>query len=132
MWPRVGGMRALELGTPGGLRDELNSLVLAGRKTATTGLLAEYVEETEGLEFVGERLALLDDDGRAVATVEITGVDLTSFAEVTWEHAAAEGEGDASLEDWRAGHRRFWESEGTPVKDGTPLVCLAFRVVQAA
>lgn len=132
MWPRVGGMRALELGTPGGLREELNSLVLAGRKTATTGLLAEYVEETEGLEFVGERLALLDDDGRAVATVEITGVDLTSFAEVTWEHAAAEGEGDASLEDWRAGHRRFWEREGTPVKDGTALVCLTFRVVQAA
>ncbi|MFE9923744.1 ASCH domain-containing protein [Streptomyces sp. NPDC005774] len=125
-------MRALELGTPDGLRDELNSLVLAGRKTATTGLPAEYVEETEGLEFVGERLALPADDGRAVATIEITGVDLTSFAEVTWEHAAAEGEGDASLEDWRAGHRRFWEREGTPVEDGTPLVCLTFRVVRAA
>ncbi|MFC5672622.1 ASCH domain-containing protein [Streptomyces incanus] len=125
-------MRALELGTPGGLRDELNSLVLAGRKTATTGLLAEYVEETEGLEFVGERLALLNDDGRAVATIEITGVHLTSFAEVTWEHAAVEGEGDASLEDWRAGHRRFWEREGTPVEDGTPLVCLTFRVARAA
>ncbi|MFC5956116.1 ASCH domain-containing protein [Streptomyces pratens] len=125
-------MRALELGTPDGLRDELNSLVLAGRKTATTGLPAEYVEETEGLEFVGERLALLDDDGRAVATVEITGVDLTSFAEVTWKHAAAEGEGDASLEEWRTGHRRFWEREGTSVEDDTPLVCLTFRVVRAA
>ncbi|MFD3732107.1 ASCH domain-containing protein [Streptomyces sp. NPDC058632] len=123
-------MRALELGTPDGLRDELNSLVLAGRKTATTGLLAEYVEETEGLEFPGERLALLDNDGRAVATVEITGVEMTSFAEVTWEHAAAEGEGDASLEDWRAGHRRFWQREGIPVEDGTPLVCLTFRVVR--
>ncbi|MCX2927086.1 ASCH domain-containing protein [Streptomyces sp. NEAU-W12] len=124
-------MRALELGTPDGLRDELNALVLAGRKTATTGLLAEYVEETEGLEFPGERLALLDNDGRAVATVEITGVETTSFAEVTREHAAAEGEGDASLEDWRAGHRRFWQREGTPVEDGTPLVCLTFRVVRA-
>ncbi|MEU3145044.1 MULTISPECIES: ASCH domain-containing protein [unclassified Streptomyces] len=124
-------MRALELGTPDGLRDELNALVLAGRKTATTGLLAEYVEETEGLEFPGERLALLDNDGRAVATVEITGVETTSFAEVTWEHAAAEGEGDASLEDWRAGHRRFWQREGTPVENDTPLVCLTFRVVRA-
>ncbi|WP_199816904.1 ASCH domain-containing protein [Streptomyces sp. NBRC 110035] len=124
-------MRALELGTPDGLRDELNALVLAGRKTATTGLLAEYVEETEGLEFPGERLALLDNDGRAVATVEITGVETTSFTEVTWEHAAAEGEGDASLEDWRAGHRRFWQREGTPVENDTPLVCLTFRVVRA-
>ncbi|MFI8945028.1 hypothetical protein ACIGO6_00715 [Streptomyces sp. NPDC053750] len=37
--------RALELGTPGETRERLNALVLAGRKTATTGLLAEYVEE---------------------------------------------------------------------------------------
>ncbi|MER5842535.1 ASCH domain-containing protein [Streptomyces prasinus] len=125
-------MRALELGSPGGLRDKLNSLVLAGRKTATTGLLAEYVEETEGLEFAGERLALLDDDGRSVAVIEVTGVEVTSFTGVTWEHAAAEGEGDASLEEWRAGHRRFWEREGTPVEDGTAVVCLAFRVVRAS
>ncbi|WP_331462035.1 ASCH domain-containing protein [Streptomyces sp. KMM 9044] len=83
------------------------------------------------MEFPGERLALLDNDGRAVATIEITDVETTSFAKVTWGHAAAEGEGDASLEDWRAGHRRFWQREGTPVEDGTPLVCLTFRVVRA-
>ncbi|WP_345574517.1 ASCH domain-containing protein [Streptomyces prasinosporus] len=125
-------MRAMELGTPGGLRSRLNSLVLAGRKTATTGLLAEYAEETEHLEHVGERLALLDDDGHAIATIEITGVEQRPFLGVTWEHAAAEGEGDASLEEWRAVHRRFWESEGVPVEDDTPVVCLAFRVVETA
>ncbi|MGW4109197.1 ASCH domain-containing protein [Streptomyces sp. NPDC004976] len=85
MWPRVDGMRAMELGSPGELRARLNSLVLAGRKTATTGLLAEYAEETEGLEFVGERLALLSDDGRSVATLEITGVEQKPFAQVTWD-----------------------------------------------
>jgi uncharacterized protein YhfF len=132
MWPRVDGMRALELGSPDEMRVRLNSLVLEGRKTATTGLLAEYVEETEGLEYVGERLALLDVDGLRVATVEITGVERTTFAGVTWEHAAAEGEGDADLEEWRAGHRRFWSAEGTPVEDDTPVVCLAFRVVEQA
>ncbi|MFI1418663.1 ASCH domain-containing protein [Streptomyces sp. NPDC020731] len=123
-------MRTMELGTPGELRGRLNSLVLAGRKTATTGLLAEYVEETEGLEFVGERMALLDDDGHAIATIEITGVEQRSFSEVTWEHAAAEGEGDASLEEWRTGHRRFWRCEGAQVEDDTPVVCLALRVVK--
>ncbi|CAM5631257.1 ASCH domain-containing protein [Streptomyces aurantiogriseus] len=132
MWPRVDGMRALELGTPDEMRVRLNSLVLSGKKTATTGLLAEYVEETEGLEYVGERLALLDVEGRRVATVEITGVELTTFAAVTWEHAAAEGEGDADLDEWRTGHRRFWSREGTPVEDDTPVVCLAFRVVEDA
>ncbi|MEU2917671.1 ASCH domain-containing protein [Streptomyces sp. NPDC001273] len=132
MWPRVDGMRAMELGSPGELRARLNSLVLAGRKTATTGLLAEYAEETEGLEFVGERLALLSDDGRSVATLEITGVEQKPFAQVTWDHALAEGEGDTSLEEWRAGHRRFWEREGTPVDDDTPLVCLTFRAEATA
>lgn len=128
MWPRVNGMRALELGTIGETRERLNALVLAGRKTATTGLLAEYVEETEGLEFEGERLALLGNDGDRVATIEITGVELTSFGGVTWEHAAAEGEGDRSLDEWRTGHRRFWEGIGTPVDEDTPLVCLRFRL----
>ncbi|WP_432055917.1 ASCH domain-containing protein [Streptomyces sp. bgisy022] len=132
MWPRVDGMRALELGAPGEMRDRLNSLVLEGRKTATTGLMAEYAEETEGLEYPGERLALLDNDGRALATLEVTGVTRCSFADVPWEHARAEGEGDASLEDWRAGHRRFWNDEGTPVEDDTPVVCIAFRVVAAS
>ncbi|MEU4096283.1 ASCH domain-containing protein [Streptomyces sp. NPDC026673] len=119
----------MELGTPDALRDELNSLVLAGKKTTTTGLLSEYVEESEGLEFVGERLALLDRESRRVGVIEITGVEVAAFADVTWEHAAAEGEGDASLDDWRAGHRGFWERAGTPVDDGTPVVCLAFRLL---
>ncbi|MEU7472176.1 ASCH domain-containing protein [Streptomyces sp. NPDC044984] len=110
------------------MRERLNALVLAGRKTATTGLLAEYVEETEGLEFEGERLALLGNDGDCVATIEITGVELTSFGGVTWEHATAEGEGDRSLDEWRTGHRRFWEGIGTPVDEDTPLVCLRFRL----
>ncbi|MEU0288458.1 ASCH domain-containing protein [Streptomyces sp. NPDC006147] len=129
MWPRVNGMRALELGTSGEMRERLNALVLAGRKTATTGLLAEYVEETEGLEFAGERLALLGNDGEYVATIEITGVELAPFGGVTWEHAAAEGEGDRSLDEWRTGHSRFWAGVGTPVVEETPLVCLRFQLV---
>ncbi|WP_347565759.1 ASCH domain-containing protein [Nocardioides sp. IC4_145] len=128
-WPRVGGLRALELGTPGGLREELNRLVLAGEKQATAGLRAEYDEEGEELEHVGERLALLDDDGGQVGTVEVTAVGTVAFAEVPWEFAHAEGEGDADLEEWRAGHRRYWERLGTPVTDETPIVCLRFRLV---
>lgn len=128
-WPRVAGLRALELGTPGAMRDELNGLVLAGRKQATAGLLAEYDEEGEQLEHVGERLALLDNDGSRLATVEVTGVDVVPFGLVPWEFAAAEGEGDADLEEWRAGHRRYWANAGSPVDDHTPVVCLRFVLV---
>lgn len=129
MWPRVDGMRSLELGTPGEMRVRLNALVMAGTKVATTGLLEEYVKETEGLEYAGERLALLDDHGQAVATIEIIDVEVKPFIEVTWAHARAEGEGDASLEEWRAGHRRFWSRIGTPVDDHTAVVCMTFRLV---
>lgn len=119
----------MELGTPDGMRAELNSLVLAGKKTATTGLLEDYAKETEGLEYLGERLALLDSQGHSIAVIEITGVEVKPFSAVTWEHAQAEGEGDASLEEWRDGHRRYWNRLGTPVEDRTPVVCLAFRLM---
>lgn len=132
MWPRVDGMRALELGTPGSMRAWLNGLVLEGRKRATAGLEAEYTQEGETLEHVGERLALLDDDGRRLATVEVTDVDLVRFVEVPWDFAAAEGEGDADLEEWRAGHRRFWDEAGTPVDDDTRVVLLRFELVEPA
>lgn len=125
-WPRVGGLRSLELGTPGELRDRLNGLVLAGRKRATAGLVDEYEEDGEVIEHVGERLALLDNAGRPLATVEITQVDVLPFASVPWSFAAAEGEGDADLEEWRTEHRRYWESTGHSVDDETPIVCLTF------
>jgi uncharacterized protein YhfF len=111
------------------MRARLNWLVLEGRKGATAGLLAEYAQEGEDLEHVGERLAVLDDDGRSVTIVEITQVDVLPFAEVPWEFAAAEGEGDEDLEEWRAGHRREWAAEGTTVDDDTQVVCLRFVLV---
>ncbi len=120
------GLRALELGTPGDLRARLNGLVLEGRKRATAGLLSEYAEEQEELEHVGERLALLDDTGARIATVEVTGVERTRFADVPWEFAAAEGEGDRDLEEWRDGHRRYWAAQDRQVDDDTEVVLIRF------
>lgn len=127
-WPRVGALRSLELGEPGAMREELNGLVLAGRKQATTGLAREYEQEGEAPEHVGERLALLDSAGQQVATVEVTGVERIAFGDVPWSFASAEGEGDADLEAWRAGHRRFWESAGEAVGNETEVVCVRFTL----
>ncbi|MFG3589977.1 ASCH domain-containing protein [Streptomyces sp. NPDC047990] len=132
MWARVEGMRSYELGTADEMRTRLNRLALAGRKTASTGLLAVYAEEAEGVEYPGETLALLDRDGARAALIEVTGVTLTPFAEVTWEHVEAEGEGHASVEEWRAGHRRYWDRLGTPVDDDTMVVCVAFRLIEGS
>lgn len=128
-WPRVNELRGLELGSPGRMRERLNGLVIAGQKQATAGLLSEYEQEGEEFEHVGERLALLDDDGEQIATVEVTGLEIHPFAQVPWEFAAAEGEGDENIEDWRAGHSGYWSDEGTPVRDDTPIVCVRFVLV---
>ena len=128
-WPRVDGLRTLELGSPGEMRARLNGLVLAGKKRATAGVLAvDYEQEGEPLEHVGERLALLDDDGRQVATVEVTSVTIARFADVPWEFAAAEGEGHPDLEAWRTGHQRFWARHGTIVTDDTEIVMVRFAL----
>ncbi|MEV7350755.1 ASCH domain-containing protein [Micromonospora chalcea] len=129
MWPRIGGLRALALGTPGELRTRLNTLVLSGVKTATAGLVQEYDDENEELEYVGERLVLVDDNDRFVAVVEVKGVEVVRFADVPWDFARAEGEGDRSIEEWREGHGAYWARQGTPVTDDTRIVCLRFRVV---
>ncbi|MEV4809567.1 ASCH domain-containing protein [Micromonospora avicenniae] len=129
MWPRIGELRTLALGTPGELRSTLNGLVLAGVKTATAGLLTEYAEEGEELERAGERLALVDDDDHLVGLVEVTGVEVVPFADVSWDFARSEGEGDPSIEDWRSGHAAYWARLGTPVTDDTDVVCLRFRLL---
>jgi len=129
MWPRIGGLRALALGTPGELRTRLNTLVLSGVKTATAGLVQEYDDENEELEYVGERLVLVDDNDRFVAVIEVTGVEVVRFADVPWDFARAEGEGDRSIEEWREGHGAYWARQGTPVTDDTRIVCLRFRLV---
>ncbi|ADL43699.1 MULTISPECIES: ASCH domain-containing protein [Micromonospora] len=129
MWPRIGGLRALALGTPGELRTRLNTLVLSGAKTATAGLVQEYDDENEELEYVGERLVLVDDNDALVGVVEVTGVEVVRFADVPWDFARAEGEGDRSIEEWREGHGAYWARQGTPVTDDTRIVCLRFRLV---
>jgi uncharacterized protein YhfF len=123
-------MRGFELGSKGEMQDRLNALVLAGDKRATAGLWNEdYVAEGEVLDEVGERQALLDDDGTLIAVIEVTRVDQVPFAEVTWAFAQEEGEGFTSIEDWRDGPRGYWADEGITVDDDTPIVCVWFDVV---
>lgn len=123
-------MRGFELGSAGEMRGRLNALVLAGDKRATAGLWNEdYVAEGEPLDEVGERQALLDDDGMLIAVLKVTRVERVSFAEVTWAFAQEEGEGFTSIDDWRDGHREYWASEGITVDDDTEVVCVWFEVV---
>ena len=129
-FPVVDGLRSLELGSPAGMREKLNALVLTGTKVATFGLADEYRDEGEPVEHVGERLALVDDDLTQIGVIEVIEVREVRVGDVTWAMVEAEGEGDTSIAEWRAQHDRYWSSERQPrLTDDTELVWLRFRVV---
>jgi uncharacterized protein YhfF len=129
MWQRADGLRAFGFGDAGPMRQRLTALTVAGTKVATGDLWQQgYVDEGEAVEEIGERLAVLDDDDRVVAIIEITLVEKHRFAELPWEFACAEGEGFASIEHWREGHRSYYAKHGVDVDDTSIFVCLWFRL----
>jgi uncharacterized protein YhfF len=129
-FPIVNGMRTIEFGNPGESREKLISLILDGNKRATAGTLEwDYIAENEPIEAVGEKLAVLDNENRHIATIQVTRVELKRFAEVPTEFALAEAEGDLSGDDFRASHFDFWSRLGLDIKDETEIVLVYFDLI---
>ena len=127
-----------EFAFPGPLRDQLVAAILAGDKTTTTGLVADYEHEGSPLPRPGLRQAVIDSAGNRVAVIETTAVRVIRLADVDLAHALGEGEGYASVAEWRAGHERFWHSAqmraamddpGFTVDDDTLVVAEEFRLL---
>lgn len=127
-----------EFAFPGPLRDQLVAAVLDGSKTSTTATLIEYEIEQEDLPVAGLQEVVIDSAGKPVAVIEVTEVRQTRLAEVDLQHAIDEGEGFATVAQWREGHNDFWHSQamrdamGDPhfsVDDDTVLVLQRFKVV---
>lgn len=130
-FPIVKGMRSIEFGSPGSSREGLNALVLDAAKRATAGLFEfDYQAHGEPLEHVGERLAMLDSDGRHVATLLITRAEVLRFADVPDEFAIAEGEGDLNADQFRAGYLKDWTDMGYVVTDDTPVTNVYFDLIE--
>ncbi|MGW4467690.1 ASCH domain-containing protein [Micromonospora sp. NPDC004704] len=127
-----------EFAFSGPLRDKLVAAVLAGTKTATTGLLQDYEIDGEPLPAVGTRAAVVNSAGRRVAVIEVTDVHVSRLGDVDVDHARDEGEGDDSVASWRAGHESYWHgpdyrgwlrNPDFTVDDDTPVVLKRFRLV---
>ena len=124
---RINGLRSVEFGTPGPMRNRLNDLIINGNKRATAGLLKEdYIDEGEEIEFVGERLAILDNDEKQIGIIKVTRVEVLEFKDVPTEFALAEAEGDLSGDDFRQSHSKFWNSVEVDVKPETKVVTVYF------
>lgn len=99
---------AWSFGDSRAMADELCALVLDGTKTATSSARWAYAEEGSPLPEVGELSILCDGDGRPRALLAVTRVRVVPFDQVDAAHAAAEGEGDRTLEGWRRDHEAFF------------------------
>lgn len=124
-----------EFAFPGLLRDVLVTAILNGTKTTTTSLLAEYPRGYKPQEEVGTLEAVLDSHDNVVCVIRTAAVHVCRLADVSDEHAIAEGEGYADASEWRAGHEEFWRSPefveyigGLDINDDTQVVCQRFTI----
>ncbi|HEY0118959.1 MAG TPA: ASCH domain-containing protein [Cellulomonas sp.] len=114
------------------LADELLDLVLAGTKTATAELAWNYEAAHEPLPAPRDLSIVLDGAGAPRALLRTTKVDVVPFSSVTAEHARLEGEGDGTLESWRADHERYWRRNmpaGREFSGDAPVICERFTLV---
>jgi uncharacterized protein YhfF len=117
-----------ELGYAGTeLRRRLVDAVLAGNKTATAGLAADYEAEGAAFPEANDRYVLHGYDDEPVAVVEVTEARVVPAGEIDEQFARDEGEGFESVDDWRVAHEDFFEQKIAP---NTVIVAVRFRVVE--
>ena len=119
-------MKSFAFGNTPEMNDQLLDLVLQGKKTATSWA-AKWGREDGGQ--VGERSVILDSKGNKRVIIETVEVTKKPFLQVDESFACAEGEGDLSLNYWRAEHERFFGSEATFEPD-MEVYCEWFKVIE--
>jgi len=111
----------------------LVSLIAAKTKRATSSLLWSWEMEGERLPSEGDIEIVLDYSGEPALLLRTTKVDVVSFEQISSEFARAEGEGDLSLESWRARHWAFFDREcarlGRKPATSMLLVCETFDLL---
>lgn len=112
--------------------DELTALVLSGQKTAFFSSYAAFAIDNEPLPVSGELYIVQDRAHNPVCVIELEGVNIIPFNEVTWEMAQKEGE-DENQQAWREKHQEYLEDEGAVLgfefAPDIKLVFQTFKVV---
>ncbi len=121
----------LAIGATTTSKDEGAALILAGIKTATSALPAEFGDGPP--PFPGALSVLLDGADRPRAVVETLRTATVAFGAVDADMARAYGEGDRTLAGWRDGIGRYYRAaaaaRGQDFGDDAPLLFEWFRVV---
>lgn len=115
------------------LADELGALIVSGVKTATCSALWEWEAEGSPITQLGLLTIVLSGAGAPLCIIETVEVTIMAYSAVDAAFAHAEGEGDRSLQYWRAAHWRYFSRTlqriGRVPTEAMPLVCERFRLV---
>ena len=103
--------------------DKLVSLVLNGKKTATTSIYNGTVEE------IGTKSVLIFDDGKDACIIQNVDNVIIEFKNVKWDIAKLEGENN-SLEEWRENHYKFFSKINNKFNENTLVLIELFEVVE--
>jgi uncharacterized protein YhfF len=106
------------------MADHLLDCVINGRKRATCWSIADG-QQTE----VGKQMVALNGKGEPADVLETLELRQIRFCDVELQFALDEGEGDETLEDWREGHRAYFERNGGFSAD-MMLWCERFKLVE--
>lgn len=108
--------------------------VIKGEKRGTTGWVAQAKQDGSTIPVPGMVSIVTDGFGIPLCAIQTERIVFNTFAEATEEIARAEAEGDTTLEDWREGHRTYFEAEaatvGLPFTDESELFHEYFRVLR--
>jgi len=108
------------------------ALVLGGKKTAMFSAYDSYEINMENLPVSGEMYIVEDSEGEPRAILELVGVSVIPFGDISWELASRDGE-DSNLEEWREKTRDLMEDEaaicGFDFTDSSKVVCEIFRII---
>lgn len=88
--------------------DGLIRLYRSGRKTAGSGLVADFKTAGDPLPKAGNYWIILDGRRRPRLLVRTVRVEFNLFAEIPAAVARAEGEGDLSVSSWKKIHRKAY------------------------
>ena len=115
------------------ITDELIALYLAGKKTAGSSLVDDFRSSGDPLPKLGDFWIMLDRFGHPKCIAKTVQVEINKFKDVPDRIAAAEGEGDLSLNYWRNSHKKFFaphlSSWGISNLDDAEVVTEHFEVV---
>lgn len=119
-------------GTPE-ITDGLLELYLAGKKTAGSSLVEDFLTAGDPLPAVGNYWIYLNSAGLPSCILRTERIETHNFQEVPARIAMAEGEGDLSLEYWRRVHeelyRPFFKTWGLERIEDATVVTEFFRIV---